>query len=1206
MGRKSRQKKERRERGDGPVAELVADYSTESLLPLIEAASVSPTAAHRVPTLALLFEAVMHRRRAGTERVAAEALAKIAAGVATVQPKLFQREDFRPYDGRHEILVPWNGQLFRLLPGELERPTQVVRQHRLLASVIDPFIAGYLGFGLSDVGELILRRVDQVARALAPSWPDAPLAAIRDDATITDAEVEVAVTIDPIETLIDQCTNPSAARGALERYTTASAHLSADVYSMFKPATFGTTIAVAHGNSSVALPAGLLPEVLTAIGVELAALAAKISPKAETLWYRTVGDQIGQLFQGTGHEIAGPVRVGTGEPFHSLVWFDDRRILAIGNGSSLTSAGRQERLYASAQQVQRVQPGATVESPGQGWVIPDDAQVLHVQVMAGPQYSGPLGLMLPTMGLDDLEWFVYSELPDRDDLWYFIRDLTDTPGVREQRAWDLIDQWEVWRPTKSFYRGAKPVDLMTFAAHTASVEWDDAARAAPIELALHRLGLRAVRDWPCVELDLDGASVGDLRTDEMIYVLPFDVPVGVDRIDPTAPGIHSEILWRLSIGLEWKLNHARADFLNAAESSGLAAVRITFAFSDRHEGPALTVVDVDDRGHLTIGWDARLQSLLAVDSFAVEENLGRVVSEVFDPHYRGAFMIAWDAAPPGIRVDGFNVPQRARGLPEPLEAHESLSVDVLRQLAAALERAGVEPGEYAGADATALESGRVFKWLIARFHETIARFSADDLLRFAMVQLECANSHRLMLDLRLGWERGFAVAGKADTTARREKATKATRVLALIVEEVLAHPPAGDRSVDPTTWAEILVVAELCIESCFRSEGIHRGLQDIVVEVSEMFEITIRSTQDPTDVDVAEYSAARHRATMPAAVPIAKDQHLDPELHSEDVEPVSTVGLIPEVAGIDMALRQALSFGIDALTGVLNVGTQWEATDAAPLTRVARDEIADACIELTRGARREEYLAALDWLTLRSGDLEVETIPHWEIERRARRVAVCPYVEAGDSHVWVLPWTVEASMRILVNYLQDGRLPWPSTALPAGVTGALRSYRQGKNDQLEDDIEGALRTHGFVVRGSVKPEKKVHYGLASLYGEIDTLCIDEARSRIWVIEAKDPFIAWSPRQIRRQVDDFHKPNGYVDKLLRKVADVLASASEVAAALKVDNPGRKWEVVGMAVARRVDPGAFAVNPRIPFCVADDVIQVIDQDASPEPGFHEAPA
>lgn len=53
----------------------------------------------------------------------------------------------------------------------------------------------------------------------------------------------------------------------------------------------------------------------------------------------------------------------------------------------------------------------------------------------------------------------------------------------------------------------------------------------------------------------------------------------------------------------------------------------------------------------------------------------------------------------------------------------------------------------------------------------------------------------------------------------------------------------------------------------------------------------------------------------------------------------------------------------------------------------------------------------------------------------------------------------------------------------------------------------------------------------------------------------------------------------------------------------DRPEREWTVVPLVVTRRVDPAAFAVNPRLSFCVADDVIDIVDRDQLPGPGFHE---
>lgn len=1207
MGRKSREKKERRERGDGPVAELIAAYSTPGLLAVIDAASVSPTAAQRAPSLSVLFEAAVRRRRSGSDPFSARELPALVNHVATVVPSLSSMEDFVPYDGRHEVLVPWNGGLFRMLPGSMERPTQVVRLHRMLASVIDPVIRPELGFGLADAGELLLRRMDQVAWALAAVWPDAPLADIGDEATVTDAEVAVIAGLPSLEALVGECRDPKAAAGALDRLTIRAMALRGDALSMTATSTFGSTVAVGDGHGArFGLPAGLLPETLPAIARDLVNVAVELDPQVQWRWHNEITNHLGRRFQGTSHQIAGPVRVGSGPPVHSLVFFDDRRILAVGNCAALTPEKKANLIYFGAQQLERVQPGVTLQTPGGEHRIPDDAEVLHMQVTAGPMFTGPEGRMLPTFGVDDLEWILFTERGDHDDLWFFIRDLTTTPGIREQMAWDLIDKWEVWHPGKTFYRGAAILDFMSFAAHAAVAEWTQAAEASPVELALYRLGLRTLWDWPAADLPGPrGCEVADLTTHQVIQVLPWDIPVAIDRTDATAPRLHSDTLWRLSVGLEWKLGHSQHAFLSASQSSGLHAVRITFKFSDRNDGPALTVEHLDDAGYLTIGWDSRLQILLAEDSFAVEALLGRVVAQVLAPPYRDAYIDAWDAAAPGIRVDGYNVRQLARGLPKPLSAHETLRIDVQRALACALRDDGQSPGRYTGRDATALESGRVFPWLMRRLHGTIAPFDAESLLMFAMIQLECASYTRFMVDKRLGWEQGFPVKGDAAAEDQRIEVVRVTKVLSLIVEEVLARPPAGDQDIDETSWTRIVAVADMCMESCVRSDQIHWRLRDVSVELSDLFEINIRSTSGPTDFNLAAYSASRAAATMPRPVSIATGQHVEPEVDPEDEVPHSFVQKIPKFLPIDLAMRSSLGFGIDAITGVLNVAAQWDASDTAPVTRADHDSLVAACIDLTTGATPAQYRAALDWLTLRKADLQMETIPHWETDRRARRITVCPFVEAGNKYVWVLPWTTESFMQIFANYLEDGRLPWPPTALPAQVVDALGTYRQAQNKELEDVVGDALDAHGFVVRKSVKPEKKSHYGLLSLSGEIDALCIDVPRSRIWVIEAKDPTVPFSSRNMRRMVDDFHKPGRYVDKLLAKGHDVAVSASSVAAALKIRDPDRDWVVVPLAVTRRVDPAAFAVTPRIPFCVSDDVVALVDRDELPGPGFHQAP-
>jgi hypothetical protein len=236
--------------------------------------------------------------------------------VHAAYPAIGAQEDFRPYDGRSEVLVRWGPELFRLLPGSLERPTAMVDQHILLASVIDRVLIPRLGFGLFDVGELILRRLDDVACSLAPRWPDGAAVEVDDNPGVTQVEIDAAGGLPSLEDMLQECVDPRRAAAAAARYTLAAKDLRCDPSDPVS--TFGTAIATRRGDTVLLLPAGFLSEALPAIGTELAAAASQADPHTNGVFAGTVGNRIGRLFQGSGHVIEGPIRVGPHGRIHSL------------------------------------------------------------------------------------------------------------------------------------------------------------------------------------------------------------------------------------------------------------------------------------------------------------------------------------------------------------------------------------------------------------------------------------------------------------------------------------------------------------------------------------------------------------------------------------------------------------------------------------------------------------------------------------------------------------------------------------------------------------------------------------------------------------------------------------------------------------------------------------------------------------------------
>lgn len=253
-----------------------------------------------------------------------------------------------------------------------------------------------------------------------------------------------------------------------------------------------------------------------------------------------------------------------------------------------------------------------------------------------------------------------------------------------------------------------------------------------------------------------------------------------------------------------------------------------------------------------------------------------------------------------------------------------------------------------------------------------------------------------------------------------------------------------------------------------------------------------------------------------------------------------------------------------------------------------------------------EIDSAARWLTLDpegvTTDLRGGAIEHWELNRRAYRLATRPLVPTTDEEVLVAPWAAGYTRTILAGNLLDGRLPWPDTALPGPVVAELARYRRDRNTELERETLAAFTgLPGFTAIGNVKKPKVL--GLSSLPREIDVVAVDERRGRLWVVEVKDRTIAWSPHQIRTAIDEFIGETGYASKVLANVAIIAENADIVATALGAADRER-WDVRGAMVTRRIEPAAFSGEPPILYCTVDAIAATFDADLVPGARYGQA--
>lgn len=876
MGKQSGRQRERMGLGVGPVARVAKGVSMDSLLALIEAASASPTACHRLASLALVFDSVVKRTKTGSSEATPDLLPKLVEAAHREHRKIGRLEDFIPHDARLEVAVHWDGDMYRLLPGSLDQPVGMVGNLRMLADVVDPVLVENVEFGLADVVELVLRRVDHVASVLAPTWSRRQ-ETVGAPPHISDRELAAAETLLDISDQVASCRNPGRAQVALEILSVSPEQM------MFKPSGaapgFGSLLGVRKSPDRITpLPAGILVDCLSEIGGRLAEIACGFDPDVEGHWKHKMEQGVGYLLAGSGHPLAGPVVTPDGRNLHYVIRYSERQVVAVDVVANLQMPALLEGVAESNEKLNAVQ-GVELTADGLIAPIPPDAQVVTLQIVAHPDRNPP-SEEHPSIHLRGFMRVARATARNPQDLWYFLRDLNDFTAKTRVFSVDLMDAWEMWRAGgNSFPLGSIPFGGMFIAPlWGGSVEWGATSRSVPIDRALLTAGEPPISVWPILDSTSDGALLGDMTRDAFCRVLPWGVPVVVSMTDFRGRSPEVRTIWAFAEGIVWKLKHMKESFHAAADLSDLKALKVGFLRDSTTVGDPLHIAERDGP-FIVLGWNSDLLKSLEDDSLSVEALTGRLLSEAFDsPVAKETFIAGWNEAPPGIRRDALPGPSATQRLSSPATSHPSQIADLNRRLGEHLLASSVEPGTYEGTEAKKIASEVVYPWALEELHRIINPYNRELFIQQAIGELERANYERWGHMQMLALMQGFPVHAdltKGEPVDRRWENVQLCKAISLVLEEALARPPTGHAIPDELLWSQVLPVAQLAYTSCLRSETLHLGLNHNEFVVTDRYEVHFHETDKPTDVDIASYEKQRSVATLPGPIPLSV-LNLDP------------------------------------------------------------------------------------------------------------------------------------------------------------------------------------------------------------------------------------------------------------------------------------------------------------------------------------------
>jgi hypothetical protein len=1150
---------------NGPLQQALSRFSRASLLALLDAASCSPSASHRLPSIGFIFSKLLTVSE-GIEVAQASDLESLLEVCRRVEPHLETVEDYLPSDGRLDVRTRWGNRLLRLMPGSLERPIAMIERARLVANCTDSVLIGRLGFGLTDACDLVLTHVDGACTVMASEWvtraeyPRAPTA-------LSDDEVTKASQILSVATSLAKCAQPDRAARALE-WATTKAPKYAPVGGQ---ASFGTSLRIRNGDGTVVpIPIGFWIEALDTIINELAGIAAETDARVESRFHADSSAELTRLLRRLNRPIRRNLPVPSGGRIHSGVAFDRNSIVVLDLASTLgvvdtqDAEERLEEFKADARDIVRVHVTSTSG---------------HLIMSQG---IGAERVVATT--LDDVSWIVERCLKEPDDFFLFFKEFVDHPNVREVLTLETINAFEHWRANgKCLFQQGAQYHFALLAFHQGDKEWIEAARRTPLESALLRLGLSRIAKWDVASIKNDAADamLGYIPTGPAWLVRVANPVVGIHCFDGSTPAESRQLLLSLAQGILWRIDKSTRVGALIEAAVGEQALKIWFEPRPLDAVEPVIRFLCWDGDRVLLGFDERLEEYCHAHSTKVELVIGEALAVALAQ--RGGerttgFLAAWADAPAGFQMNAAALPVGSNQLPEPQGFNQAMESAASRTLATRLKDAGIEPREYVGRDATQLETLTICPNLLEMLAEVMAPFDAIALLEHALNQLERALCDAHVKKLKRDWDDQFPVIGY-DSLKRHMSEERGAfmlvRSIRVVVEEVVRRPPAGNEKPLHFDWLRILGVADLYAQSGTRSETNHYGLVPMKTTISAMYDVEQREAGDSL-LDNAAFHESKIRA---GALPATETVTI------KDLEPVA------------ISMHEGEGFRPETVGLVLETISAWNVDPARAFATCSVDELIDACYHNRgREVERDEIRAAVAALSLNRADLDDEVLQHWEQERRKARLMTKPIVVGPDGRLRLLPWQANATWRVFQGYLAEGRCMWPAGGLSERFQKSLETFRDQRNRELERLVARKFKQVTPLVRANVKKAKVLGLTVDEWgnVGEIDCLAVDAPRRVVWVAEAKDLFMPFSPATMRRSYEKYFEPEkGYVTKLLKKTAMIERHLSKVLRAFECDALDGEWRVLPVMVTRRVEPSGFARVSAVPFCHVDQVVDFVQR-------------
>ena len=569
-----------------------------------------------------------------------------------------------PYPAQPAALVGWRDNTFQFLPSANYQAAVQFEVLERFCSVIDPILIGDLGYGLGDVVELTLRRIDHVVTSVATAWGDEPTP----EFPINPREIEAAMSLLCLSTQAEECLYPAQAKLALERFTVPPEMLSdyLNLRTAHRPA---MAVWALHGGTPdgrVPLPAGVLVKPLRDITELLAYRAISINPDVQATFEFELGKMVFEEMRRYGHRMRGLIMLSSGDQAAYLVAeYQDRGVLLVDVGATVGQATAKARVKSGARGLYELASGVDFQSSFDATDLAG-ANVAFLQVLFSTdrqlgtdrydsEVAGICAFLELLRSLDAPE-DLCAVLESRSALDNIRSEvgLAEWGGLGFGQDISLLELWKIWKD-----HGNR---LTPLAVHFAEMlatpgvpgrELAGTPEFSDIEQLLARYGQPELSTWPRVFRDEYQTVLTDPSTGMCSFILPWAPPVVVDASRSLATTSPEGYTWELGMWILLRLAAVKGAFISSARDCGLDSLYIRIVRDTVTQPVPMRVVE-RSASAIVIGWNEACIDTKSIDPLFMDLTLGHCLAECFDsPSVNTAFFQAWRASYPS-GADGEN------------------------------------------------------------------------------------------------------------------------------------------------------------------------------------------------------------------------------------------------------------------------------------------------------------------------------------------------------------------------------------------------------------------------------------------------------------------------------------------------------------------------------------------------------------------------